>query len=269
MPPAWRRRGDKMFSINHIIWIVICIVFVIVFLAVFRSKKVSLTSVLTWACVICLLSELIKICSVVQVVSAGGTGAATPYITTNHLPFHLCSMQILLIFYARFSRNEGSRQAVLGFMYPTCLLGGAGAIVFPSIFNTTISVSEAFTHPVAYQTFIYHAMLLVVAIYIKMCGEVKMDRKTYLSSVLAYYFLMIISVYLNSILSTPVFDNGKLVSLEHAPNFMFTFGSPVPFAGFDSVGEWYIYILEYMVGIAAVFALFFFKEVFIPDRKKS
>ena len=257
-----------MFSINHIIWIVICMLFVTVFLIIFRRNKVSLSVVLTWACIICLLSELIKICSVVQVVSAEGTGVATPYITLNHLPFHLCSMQIILIFYTRFSKNKKSRNAVLGFMYPTCLLGGAGAIIFPSIFNTTISVSEAFTHPVAYQTFIYHAMLLVVAIYIKMCGEVKMDRKTYLSTVLAYYFLMIISVYLNSILSTPVFDNGKLVSLEHAPNFMFTFGSPVPFAGFDSVGEWYIYILEYMVGIGVVFALFFFKEVFIPAGKK-
>ena len=46
----------------------------------------------------------------------------------------------------------------------TALIGAALALAMPSIFSSTIEVSQAFTHPLAYQFFLYHSTVVVGAL---------------------------------------------------------------------------------------------------------
>lgn len=224
---------------------------------------------LTWACIMCLLSESVKVATYSEVIPNIATGNPTIYIGSQHLPLHMCSIQIPLIVFARLTKNKDLRNSLLGIMYPLCMIGGITAIAMPSVFNTTISASEAFTHPIAYQTFLYHVVLLVLGIYIRLSGEVKMNRMTFVKSLLMYYTFVVISIYVNSALAAPVYENGVVKYLEFAPNFMFTSSKPVAFMGFDSKGTWALYMLSYLTCVVLLFALFFVKELCAKKEQES
>ena len=98
--------------------------------------------------------------SVIKMVPSATGDIVYPYLEMNHMPFHLCSIQILLIFYTRFTANQKMRENVLAFMYPSCVLGAISAIILSSIFRTSVPAEEAFIHLLPYQVFIYHSMLV-------------------------------------------------------------------------------------------------------------
>ncbi|MEE3424484.1 MAG: hypothetical protein VZR26_02835, partial [Erysipelotrichaceae bacterium] len=125
-----------------------------------------MNQVLNICCIICVLSEFTKVFGVIEMVPSADGSIIYPYIPMNHLPLHLCSIQILLIFYVRFVAKGNARENLLSFMYPSCLLGALAALAMPSIFSTSITVDQAFTHPMAYQFFIYHAMLIALGLII-------------------------------------------------------------------------------------------------------
>ncbi|MBR3532989.1 MAG: YwaF family protein [Clostridiales bacterium] len=258
-----------MFSVNHCIWMFICLVIVVISVLLLKKYRPPLKSVLTWAVIVSMISEAIKIGSVAKMIPVSSSDSVIPYITVNHMPLHICSLMIFLILYARFASDKKKVDSVLTFMYPTCILGGLGAIVFPSIFSTTISASQAFIHPVAYQTFLYHVMLMVLGIYIKLCGEVPMSRRSFTGSLTAYYMLMLLSVYVNSLLAVPAYENGTVSHLEFAPNFLFTVKSAVPFVNLNSKTGWLIYMLVYALCGVVSFALLFCRELCATSSKKE
>ena len=87
-----------MFTINHFIWIGICTVLLIAGFYCLRRYRPTLQQVLSIACTGAVISEVTKTLSVLQVVPSVDGSTMHLYMELGHLPFHLCSIQILFIF---------------------------------------------------------------------------------------------------------------------------------------------------------------------------
>ena len=235
-----------MFTWRHFVWLAICAAVVILLIFSYKKKKPTLEQVLTSACVVCVLSELTKVFSVIKLVPSADGSIIYPYIPTNHLPLHMCSIQILLIFYVRFTENKKFRETLLAFMYPTCLIGALLALAMPSIFTTSIPVEKAFVHPMAYQFFLYHSMLIALAFCIVLSKEIKWEKKHYYSSVITILVLGFLSLYINSIFASPTYLNGELLHVDFWPNFFFTYQNPIGLH-LTELWQWHLYLLIIIV----------------------
>ena len=256
-----------MFSVQHIIWIAISIVITAVSLVFMKKRNASLKDVLTACCIVCVASEVTKILSCIEMVPSSDGTIIYPYLQMQHLPLHLCSIMIFAIFYCRFGKGTIAeskiKQFLLAFMYPTCVLGAFFAILLPSIFSTTITVNQAFTHPIAYQLFIYHSVLLALGLYIPMSGEVRFTWSTYKSTMIGLIVLTFFEIYFNSIFATPTYVNGKLVSVDYVTNFFFLYRTPIGVA-LNTKLAWFIYLLILLVLAFSLVAL-----LYLPLKKKA
>ena len=105
-----------MFGVYHFIWLGICALLAALAAAYLRRHKPPLRRVLGWACAGCVVSEVVKILSVIELVPSADGSRFYPYLELAHLPFHLCSAQIALIFYARYAK-DGPRAR---WCWPSC-----------------------------------------------------------------------------------------------------------------------------------------------------
>lgn len=256
-----------MFTLNHLIWMSISILLVICSLALLKKYKVSLEKVLTISCFGGILSEVTKTFCVIKMVPLDDGSAFTPYIEMTDVPLHLCSFQIILIFISKFSKNKKLKQLILSFMYPTCSIGAFLAILLPSIFTDYIDPNKAFVTPQVYQYFLYHAMLIVLGFYIFMSGEADIKPKNYLTTMGMLLAFSFISFYLNSIFATPIYENGELISVQHMPNFFFTFLTPISIPLFK-IWHWYLYF-AIIAAVAFLFIGLFYIPVFIRAKKQQ
>ena len=92
-----------MFSFYHILWLILCALLITISVVMLKKYRPSLKQVLTIACVVSVCSELIKTMSMIQIVPSSDGTMFFPYLELQHLPLHLCSIQILMIFYCRFA----------------------------------------------------------------------------------------------------------------------------------------------------------------------
>lgn len=256
-----------MFTAQHFLWLFISTALIVCSIIFLQKKKPAMKTVLTVACVICVLSELVKTFSMMQMVPSSNGKRMYLYLEMQHLPLHLCSIQILLIFYARFTENVKKRTAVLAFLYPTGVLGAFFALLMPTIFKTSIKVSEAFTHPLAYQFFLYHTMLIILGLYIALSGQVDIRPKHYLTTLGLLGSFAFASLYLNSIFASPVYKNHKLVSVEHSPNYFFTYRTPVGIK-LTEIWQWAVY-LAIIVAIAIILIGLFYLVYFRAVKYKA
>lgn len=252
-----------MFSVQHLIWLGLCVAAILYMVRLLREKHPALTDVLSACCVIAAVSELIKLMTYIQLVPTADGSALNMFIEWRHLPFHLCSIQIFFIFYARFTESRRNRDVVLAFMYPTAIVGALLALLLPTIFTNGIEPAQAFTSPIAYQFFIYHSMLVVLGIYIAMSGEVPMDRKHLLSSLAIFYTLGALSVYVNGAFAHATYSGLELLSVENTPNFFFTYRTPIGLA-LTELWQWYVYI-----AIISALALIAFVALYLPFLRRE
>ena len=211
-----------MFSVQHFIWLAICLVVGTLIVRAYRKKRPSMTKVLNSALVVCFASEVLKIFSTIEMVPTAGGEMLLPYLPLNHLPLHFCSIQILIIAYARFTKKPGNREMTLAFLYATGIIGALMALLMPSVFTTSITVDQAFTSPMAYQFFLYHTMLIALGVIIGMSDDVRWKKEHYRNTLLTVYGMAFVSIYLNSMFASPTYVDGKLVSVDFWTNFFFT-----------------------------------------------
>lgn len=246
-----------MFSTVHLIWLAISIVIIIISLKTIKSRTVTLDKLLTVACFVCIVSEVIKVFSSMQLVPSADGTTMYPYMLPQHLPFHLCSIQIIIIFYVKFTKNIKIRETLLAFMYPTCIIGAVLALIMPSIFTGgTLELTQGFTHPLAYQYFLYHSMLIILGAGIIVTKEVKLRKKHYFSTIGILGILAFISVYLNSMLAAPTYISGKLMHVDYTPNFFFTVKLPFDIV-YTEIWQWYLYVGCIVFAAVIIIALFY------------
>ena len=252
-----------MFTWRHILWLIICAGMVAVTVAAFKKKRPSLSRVLTTATIIAVLSEVIKIASVIEMVPSANGVITGPYIPMNHLPLHFCSLQIILIFIAKLTKDEKKRESLLAFMYSTGLLGAIAALLMPSIFTTSVPVERAFVSPLSYQFFIYHSMLVALGIIIAISGEIKWEWRHCRTTLLLVYLLGVVSLYINSLLAVPTYVDGELISVDFRTNFFFTFDDPIGLR-LTELWQWALY---FFILIALASLLIFLS--YLPLVRKS
>ena len=148
-------------------------------------------------------------------------------------------------------------------MYPTCIAGGVGAIIFTSVFNENVSTSQAFTHPIAYQYFLFHSMLIILGITIIGSKEAKLERKHYKSTMIILVVLSFLSLYVNSLLATPIYKNGVLQSVDFVPNYFLTYQNPFGLK-LTEKWQWILYIL-----ILTLLAFVVVGLMYIPVFKRN
>jgi len=216
-----------MFNIQHIVWLCICGAYIVGVTVFLMKRRPDIDTVLTAACVLCVLSELVKTFSAIELVPSATGKKLYPYIELQFIPLHLCSLQILLIFFARFTKNLRFKETVLGFLYPAGVVGATFALAIPTIFKKSVKIAEAFTDPWAYQYFLFHAMLIILGLYIAFSGKVDLRPKHYFTSVGMLGVLGVLSLYLNSMFASPIYKNGKLISVDYTTNFFFTYRPPI------------------------------------------
>ena len=245
-----------MFSVYHIVWILICVLVTGAGIFYCIRKDVSTGDLLTFCCRGAALSEIVKVLSVVEIVPSSDGAHFYPYLQLQHMPFHLCSLMILVLFWAHFTHSDRLRDTLLQFAFPICIAGGGMAILIPTIFGTSITVSQAFTHPLAYQYFLYHSMLIVFAVRIARDHEVRFSWRGYKNTIMIFSTLALVSIYLNSLFSEPVYENGQLVSVEYGTNLMFTSHFPVGFA-ITTKEQWLLYLLGLVIFVCVGVALLY------------
>ena len=252
-----------MFSIYHIAWIIISILLICLIERYLLKKDISIEELLKICCIVCVASEFIKTLSVMEMVPSADGTKIYPYIDRRHIPLHLCSLQIITIFWATFTKNPKTREVLLAFLYPTSIVGAALALAMPTIFAESILPSQAFTHPLAYHFFLYHSMLIILGLYILLSKKVDLKPKHYLTSMTILFGLAFLSIYLNSIFADARYESGVLVSVENTTNFFFTYDFAFDI-GINTIGKWYLYFCAIAILAFVVIALFY-----IPVFKRA
>ena len=257
-----------MFTTNHFIWLAISVILIVVSTILIKKFKPSFKLIFTIACIACALSETIKMFSVIEFDYIGQE--LVPYIRNQHLPLHLCSIQIAFIVAVRFMNpNSKVRTALLGFMYPTFIIGASLALLMPSIFSNSVPVEEAFIRPLAYQFFLYHSLLIILGIYIMTSKEFNIHPKHYLTTIMILGLLALSSLYLNSIFGHMTYDLATdTFDLLYNPNFFFTAKSPLPGLIFTKPWHWYLYLLV-IIFIAFFTIALFYLPIFIRYFKSK
>lgn len=233
-----------MFSISHFIWLGISVL--IILLLLFLTKKFSIKhqNILDIMCVICILSETIKIFLNMNDATSKGM-----YLNPGSLPFHLCSIQIFFIFGLRFViKNENTKRHLYNFMVPTSIVGATLSLFIPTI-------GTSFSNLHVYQYFVYHAFLIFFGIYLLREKYAILDLKAYRHNVVFLLLFVVFNLWINSLLSAydtnfmyltrPPMDNLPILNLDHG---------------------WYVYFIT-LIGIGIVLITLFHLPFIIKNLK--
>lgn len=259
-----------MFGPYHFIWIAICLVLIVVGVLLIKKYKPSFNVVLNIACIFAILSEVTKVFSSIEFATLSN-GNITPYLSVHHVPFHLCSIQIIFIFFVRFAKEGKIKNAILAFMYPTCLIGAFLAIVSGTTLVSDAGFSEAFLRPMTYQYFIYHAMLVILGIYILMNRDIKIENYHYLTSLGMLMTYAFVCVYLNSIFARTYYfidEAGQLIADLETTNFLYIFRPPFDFIKLTQPWHWWLYF-GIIILLAVVLITLFYIPIFVRNKKEQ
>lgn len=223
-----------MFELTHFIWLGIAICIIVGMLLFTKYKKLSFNTVLTIIFIISILSEVIKILNNMNEGYKNGR-----FLDPGSLPFHLCSIQIFFIVAIKlFKIKESTKEKLLGFMFPTMLLGGVLALLIPTC-------GTEFNKVQVYQYFIFHSFIIFFGIYIIRYKLVTVNFKVFERNICYLLIMALCVTWINSFLS---FDN---------VNFMYLCRPPMdnlPILNLDH--GWYVYFAHLLtISIIAMFLI--------------
>lgn len=266
-----------MFTLDHILWLVIAAAMVTLLTFFSVKKKWSFKKVITIMAIIAVASELFKITThmfpVVRSDFLGPDGDVegyknAMYLLPKSLPFHLCSILIFFIFFLALSKNENLIEKVKTFCVPVFVVAGALALIINTSFGGDIKAFESFTGELhileefkngggdlalsrylatfsAYQYFPYHAGILWVGLYLIITKQVKFGFKEWLRNDVILLALLVFAIWINAFF------------IKYETNFMFVVCPPakgLPLLNLDH--GWYVYMLNYMLVGAVITFLF-------------
>lgn len=211
-----------MFTLEHFIWIGICILFIALLSYISIKNKYSFKKASLIMALISLVSELSKIMSHMSFVN-GENAMDGMVITATALPFHLCSLLIFAYFYFPFAKNDKIKKYLLGLVVPIGLIGATLAIIMATS-GTDFKTVES------YQCFIYHAGMIWFSIYLISSKEVELGKKVWLRNLISLFAMAIVMIWVNGILQ------------EYNTNFWFVVRPPregLPLLNLDN--GWYAY----------------------------
>lgn len=225
-----------MFTLNHFIWLALCIAFIAGLLVAALKFKWSLKTCSLIVAGISLASELCKIFTHIDPVenndwSTGGV------ISAGALPFHLCSILIFVWFYVALAKPSKKTQFLLNFATPVAMIGGILALLIP-----TSGVD--FLKPYAYQCFVYHAGIVWYALYLLITKQVKLTLKVYLTNLAVIACLTVLMIWINGALQT------------YNTNFFYVVRPPMKGLPYLTLKYgWYVYFVHLVVAAVLLFTI--------------
>lgn len=239
-----------MFSLNHFIWLGLCAAFIGGLLFVALKFKFSFkTATLITACV-SVASELCKIFTHIEEVTDDDGNITGGFLEPGALPFHLCSILIFVTLYLTFGKDGKKLEVAKSFFVPVALLGGIMALLIP-----TSGVD--FAKPYAYQCFVYHAIIVWLALYLITTRQVSLNLRSYRTNMLILFGLAFAMMWINSILST------------YETNFLYLRKPPLdglPILNLDN--GWFVYFISLVAVAFTLFTLFHLPFI-ISEIKKA
>ena len=242
----------SLFGTRHIIYIVLSVALIV--LLYLLSRKITLKLASKMLLVIGIVSEIVKVFYYI-VANEETHGGVLP---KTDLPFHLCSIQIILILIVNVSKNEKLNRMIFSFMMPSCLFGGIAAILIA----TESARSSAI---IAVQYFLYHIAITVFALKLLTEKGMKWRVKDMLDCFKILLAMMFFAIYINSI----VFD----IETATKVNFMYVVSPPsndLKFFLTEKYG-WFVYIAHYACLIVFCVSLCYIKAIIdtVKDKKAS
>ena len=237
-------KGKHVFTVNHFIWLALCTAGIFLGLRVGEKKRIDVKTAALVMSAISVASESCKMMTHLLPSPLGGMA-----LDPNALPFHLCSMQIFVVFYLTFAKASPGKEKVISFFVPTALLGGIMAMLIP-----TDGVD--FRDPLAYQCFLFHAGLVWLALYFLRTKQVDMGRRAYGRNLLILLCLVGIMIYVNG----AFFDYGT--------NFMFLTRPPMENLPILNLNHgWYVYF--HSLALVALFLMTLLHLPFMIAEKRK
>ena len=234
-----------MFTLEHFIWIGICIVFITLLSYLSIKNKFSFKKAALIMASIALISEISKMMSDMTFVN-GIDASEGMVIKPGSLPFHLCSILIFAYFYLPFAKNQKIKNYILGLVVPIGLIGATLAIIMATS-------GTDFTEIDSYQCFLYHAGMVWFSIYLISSKEVDLGMKVWLRNIISLFAMAFAMVWVNGILQT------------YNTNFWFVVRPPrdgLPLLNLNN--GWYVYFLTVLslgfIGVTLVHLPFMLKE---------
>lgn len=238
---------NSAFGTKHLILLIVSMLLVAGLFML--SRKIKFDKIARILFYTGIVSEIIKIFyyTVQNEATHGGI------LPKTDLPFHLCSIQIIFIAIVNFSKNEKLKRFILSFMFPSCLIGGAAAILLP----TTSSLNGMWILTAQY--FLYHVAIMVFALHIATHKELKLGISDYFSCLKFLVLIMFFAFYINSI----VYDGVSNI------NFMYVAGPPMsglPFLNEDH--GWLVYIIHYACLVLFAVSACYAKPIYTEIHRK-
>ena len=234
-----------MFTPNHFIVLGLCALGIFLGLWMAEKKHIGVKTAGMVTSAISIASESCKMMTHMLPSPLGGFA-----LDPNALPFHLCSMQIFIVFYITFAKPSPTKDKVISFSVPAALLGGIMAMLIP-----TDGVD--FRDPLAYQCFVYHAGLVWLALSFICTKQVDMGRRAYGRNLLILLCLAGIMIYVNG------------AFFSYGTNFMFLTRPPMenlPILNLDH--GWYVYVLS-LAALAVVLMTLVHLPFMLAERRKK
>lgn len=244
----------KAYGQNHFLFLGLSVLTIVAMVVIVKVKKLNLSQILKFMAVVAVASELIVMTMNVTVPVYNDNEELIGYLLSKRaLPLHMCSIQIFFIIILNIVKNEKFKNALLAFMYPTCLAGALMALLIPTVED--ISFGNLRT----WEFFMFHAFLVGFGLCIALSGEVKINTKSCLRTSGILILLFIASIYINSILSIPGADP------DLQTNFFFSSAPPMQGLPILNMNHgWHVYALSMIcVGVTLMVILhipFFIKE---------
>ena len=273
------RKGVKMyFSQAHIIFIISSFSLFIVATLICYKYNFPTDKVIKICFFLGLLSEISKIFSTMQIVPIVetvvengalvyvNTGKFAPYIRSEFLPFYLCSLQILFLFLAIVVKNTKWKKRILSFIYCTALIGGVLAIFLSSIVSEFNNELEYLTSIRSWIFYLYHVMIMVIAMVIAHDKSIDIRFEDIKWSYIFLFILDIASLYLNSIFTVPLYNNGILMGITHASNYFSSYQNPLNIQ-MTNKNAYLIYMCIRFVGAVIIIALLYLP--FLKRKKRT
>lgn len=264
-----------MFSLGHMLWVVICALLIAGGLGLCLRLRPSLDRVLKVCLGLGVISEVVKVFCVVQLLPmvepavSGGelvyqqTGRFAPYMEMEHLPLELCSLQLLFMALAVFSRPGKWRTRLLAFMYFSCILGGGMGILFAAIAPEHPTTASFFCSLRPWQYFPYHAMLVTLGIWLGISRESGITFAHFPVGVAGIVLLDAATFYLNSVFSLPVYRGGEVIGVSYAVNYFSSYWNPL---GIEVTEKWQWMVYLLIRGVLAIGLIFL---TFLPLRRRE
>ena len=237
----------SIFGTKHIIILIISLL-LIVGLSIL-SRKISFNKVCKALFYVGIVSEIVKIFTYIIINEEKFGG----YLPKTDLPFHLCSIQIIFIAIVNITKSENLKRFILSFMFPSCLIGGAAALLIAT--DSSLNV-----WPITFQYYIFHIAIIVFSIRMIKSEEVKFEIKDYFNCLIFLLIIMFFAIYINSML----YDG------ESNINFMYVVKPPkdnLPYLN-DNNG-WLSYVLRYMLLIIVSITLCYIRPIILAIKNKK